>query len=79
VANFTKSEHAGQTIFGQTGGDDPAVKVEHLRVPEHADRLVLLLDHREQTAVVGRAHDDLAVGEQLRRVGTGRPPDHVCP
>jgi hypothetical protein len=54
-------QRTGQTLVRQTGWDDPAVKVEHLRVPQHGDGLILLFDQAEQTTVVGRAHDNFTI------------------
>eukprot|EP00043_Microstomoeca_roanoka_P023218 m.257911 g.257911 ORF g.257911 m.257911 type:complete len:524 (-) comp27710_c0_seq1:410-1981(-) len=67
--------HASQVVFGQAFGDHPAVEVEHLVAPGHADGLVLLGDGREQTTVIGRTHEDFAIGQKLRRFGAGGPPD----
>ncbi len=75
---FQEVHGPGQTVFGQSGGHDPAVEVKDLHVPKHGNRLLLLNDDREQSTVVGRAHHHFAIGEELRRVGTGGPPDHVA-
>ncbi len=69
--------HPVEALLRQVGGDDPAVEVEDLPVPEHRHRLLLLLDDREQATVVGRADHDLLVGEELRRLRAGRPPDRL--
>ena len=70
-------QRAGFALIAQTGRNDPAIKIKHLRVPQHGHGLLLLFDDREQTPVIGRAHHDFAVRQKLGRIRTGRPPDHV--
>mmetsp|Transcript_11061 Transcript_11061/g.16094 ORF Transcript_11061/g.16094 Transcript_11061/m.16094 type:complete len:376 (-) Transcript_11061:249-1376(-) len=68
---------AGFAVSRQTGGNDPAVQVKGLHVPEHTNRLVLLSNGREQTTIVGRTHDNFAIGQQLGCFRTSRPPDNA--
>ena len=56
---------------------NPAIEIEHLTIPHHGDGLILFGDGREEAAVVGRGHDDLTVRQQLRRLGSLGPPDHL--
>ena len=61
----------------QARGDNPAVQLKDLPVPEHFHRLLFLFNDREQSAVVGAAHDDFFFGEAVGRVRAGAPPDNV--
>ena len=51
--------------------------VQHLTVPDDGEGLIIQHLGVEDAAVVGRGHHHFAVGQHLRRLGAGFPPNDV--
>ena len=65
-------------LVGRALRHDEDIDVPDLVVPDDLEGLVLDGDGVEDPAVVDRGHGDFAVGQHLRRLGTGFPPDDVA-
>ena len=62
---------------GRPGHDAHGAGIEDLSVPDDHEGLILQHLGIEDSPVVRRTHDDLAVGEHLRRLGARFPPDDL--